>query len=118
MKNIFLILVFMIVLLLSACTGSIPGVSKQGHSGVADWNIKFDDNGQIESARIIDGKEKANVAFDVDLNTGIASYSAKEVKAFEGQKARAILEAEISEDVTDAFPGIINTVIAALEGGL
>jgi len=118
MKNILMTVALVAAFFVSACAGSIPGVSQQGRAGVADWNIEFNDAGQVESARIIDGKEKADVSFDVDLKAGTASYAAKDVKAFEGQKARAILEAEISEDVKEAFPGIVDTIVGALEKAL
>ncbi|WP_343561705.1 hypothetical protein [Kiloniella sp. b19] len=106
------------LLAVSAC-GSLPGVSQQGRAGIADWHVTFNpETGHVEEARIIDGKEKADVAFEVDLRAGTARYSARGVKAFDGQKARALLEAEISEDAKEAVPGIVDRVVGTLEKGL
>ena len=111
-------LLFVLAFVVSAC-GSLPGVSQQGRAGIADWHVTFNpETGNVEEARIIDGKEKSDVAFEVDLKAGTASYSAKDVKAFDGQKARAVLEAEISEDVKETVPGIVDKVVGALESGL
>ena len=114
------IVIALIALLgLSACAGSIPGVSQQGRAGVSDWSVDFDpETGNVDDVRIIDGKEKANIAFKVDLKSGVAEYSATDVKAFDGQKARAALEAEISDDIKEAFPGLIDGIVRALELGL
>ena len=103
--------IILAMLLLAGCAGSIPGRSTQGLAGNSEWKLEFHENGQIKKVHIVDGKEKSNVRFSFDLQNGVASYEASDVKAFEAHEIRAILEARISSDVKQAFPELIDFLV-------
>lgn len=104
---------FLTSLALVGCAGSLPGKSKQGHAGITDWAVEFnDETGKIESVRIIDGKEKADVSFKVDMEARVAEYEAKDVDAFEGQDKRAQVEKVLAEKYGEAAPGILDAILS------
>lgn len=118
MKRLFAAVALVAAFFVTACAGNLPGVSQQGKAGVTDWEVSFnEETGQVEHARIIDGKEKADVAFKVDLKAGTATYSAKEVKAFDGQAFRAELEKVLAQEYGGAAPGVIDSIIKLIKGG-
>lgn len=84
------------------------------NAGLSDWRIDFED-GKPKSVRIIDGKEKADVTFEVDLNAGKASYSASDVRAFDGQKFAAdvakVQANEQGQTIREIAPGAIDGIV-------
>lgn len=108
-------------LALTACAaGAIPG-NPQGHAGIAEAKVEFCGSKDpakdryLRSARVIDGKERENVELLVTLPLkGTVRYSATGVKAFDGHKAREAVESAISNDMRQAFPGVIDAVTKAL----
>lgn len=101
--------------LLAGC-GAIPG-NPQGYSGINKLDAQFDENGAPKRIVVIGGKEQEEVTFSATLPGGTkAEYTARGVKAFDGQKARADLEAAISEDAKEAMPGIVDSVMSVIKG--
>ena len=107
----------LIGIMLSGCAAGValPSSNQQGRAGVSDWEISFNpETGNVEDVRIIDGKEKADVNFKVDLKSGTAEYSAKDVDAFEGQKARAAVEQALYENGIPILPGLVDSIVKAI----
>ena len=107
-------------LLLTACAGAVPG-SPQGHAGIARAKVEFCEsaNGNHDryvcAAEVVDGKERESVRLKVDLPLkGTVEYEAAGVRAFDGQEARAAVEQAVSDDVRQAFPGLVDAVVKAL----
>lgn len=84
-------------------------------AGTSDWTVEFNPDGTPKRVKIIDGKEKANVSFDVDLTTGKASYSATDVRAFDGQAFAAdvakVLAEEQGKTVREVSPSLVQAIV-------
>lgn len=96
---------------MSACTTPESVES----AGLSDWQVEFTNDGKPKSFRIKDGKEKANVSFSVDLQSGRAEYSATDVRAFDGQAFAAevakVQANEQGQTLRDVAPGAINGIV-------
>lgn len=104
------------VVLLSGCAGAVPW-NPQGYAGINKLDAEFDESGKPKRIVVIGGKEQEAVNFEAELPDGTkAKYSASGVKAFDGQKARAELEAAISEDAKEAMPGIVDSIMDVIRG--
>jgi hypothetical protein len=99
-------------LLAVAGCGAIPG-NPQGYAGITKATVDFED-GKLVRAIIWDGKEKQDVALDVDLNAGTAHYSASGSQAFQGQALRAQVESAVAEKLADAAPEVVASVVDAV----
>lgn len=100
-------------LLVSACAGSLPGVSTQGSAGMTVVKASFE-NGVVKDISWIDGKEKADVTMSMDVATGKVDYSARDVKAVDSQKVRAAVEKVVAEQVGSVTPGVVDAIVRAV----
>ncbi len=107
--------------LLSACAGTIPGVSQQSVAGITDVRLEWCEPAAPDAPKYLcgvrwkDGKEKQNVSLEIELPTGVKlSYSADGVKAFKAHEVRAAVERAISEDVRKVVPNIVDIIVDAL----
>lgn len=97
---------FLPLVLLAGCAGT----SAQQNVGLSKWTIDFKD-GQPEHVEIIDGKEKANVEFKVDMKKGTASYKATDVSSAEVVALRADVEKELTQAYGEVAPGIVDSIV-------
>ncbi len=119
MKKTSALLAVLVAFAMSGCT--TPESVDQ--AGLSDWRVEFTEDGRPKSIRIKDGKEKADVTFKVDLQTGKAEYSATDVKAFDGQALAAELAKvqaneqgqTLREIAPQAIPAIVDLVREALQ---
>jgi len=106
-------------LFLSACAGAVPW-NPQNYAGVDELVVTFqvpEGSHGPETLRIIGGKEASSLDFAWVTPDGTEmSFSAKEQKAFEGQKIRGAVEDAVSDDVKAAFPGLVDGIVRALTG--
>ena len=103
---------------LAVCAGcSTPGAVET--AGTSEWDVQFQD-GKPQSVKIRDGKEKADVRFTVDMQNGTATYSATDVRAFDGQKFAADLGAiqanEQGQTLRDVAPDAISNIVDLVRG--
>lgn len=109
----------LMVVLTVGCAGAFPG-NPQGYAGITKATVEFED-GKLVSAVIWDGKEKQDVALDIDLNAGTASYSASGSQAFQAHALRAQVEGAVAEKLADAAPevvaSVVDAVVKAVSGG-
>lgn len=104
--------------MLSACAGAFPG-NPQGYAGINHGNVTFYEDGKPKEITVYGGKESGSVSLAGKLPDGTEfTYTASDNKAFAGQDIRGQVERAISEDVKNAFPGIVDTVVNALKAGL
>jgi len=117
LKRFFAICAIGLLSLLAAC-GAMPG-NDQVDAGITKATVEVCQKGEAApyfcGAEIIDGKEKASVSLDIEKPDGWkVHYAATEVKAFDGQKARAAVEQAISADLSKAFPDTVEKITKAL----
>lgn len=98
-----------------ACAScSTPESVQRG--GISDWTVEFSEEGKPTKVRILDGKEKADISFKVDLETGKAEYRASDVKAFDAIRFAAELGAiqanEQGQTLREVAPGAISEIVA------
>lgn len=70
------------------------------------------------SIKYIDGKEKANVAFKGNLGEGTFTYTAADVKAFDGQALRAAVDKTLIETAGQTAPQIADAIVRAVMGAM
>lgn len=103
---------------LTACAGAVPG-NPQGYAGINHGNVTFHEDGKPKEITVYGGKENSTVSLTGKLPNGTEfAYSATDNKAFDGQRIRGAVERSVSQDVRDAFPGIVDSIVDALTGGL
>lgn len=95
---------------LSGCAGF------QDRAGIthvaADWN---QESGKLESLTWTDGKEKQNVTLGVTFPDGAGvTYSARDVRAFEGQEIRGRVAEAIAGVLGDVGPGVLQSLTSAV----
>lgn len=116
------ILALAAALLLAGCAGAVPW-NPQGHAGINEGEFAYNpETGEI-TGHVIGGKEQDTVALNVETPDGLkVSYSASGVLAFDGQTVRGAVEQAVSEDVKEAAPGIVDSIVDAVRkavtGGL
>lgn len=119
MKRTFLIT--LVCLGVSACAGAVPG-NPQGYAGINHMSVEMqipEGERGPKHVEIWGGKEQEAISFEIETQDGRkATYSASGVKAFDGQKARALVEEAVSSDVKEAFPGIVDSIVNALTKGM
>jgi hypothetical protein len=102
---------------LYGCAGAVPW-NQQGYAGINMVEAKFqvpEGEAGPTSLRVVGGKEQELIAFKATLPDGtITEYSARGVKAFDGQALRAAVEKAVSEDVKAVAPGIVEKVVGAV----
>lgn len=121
-----LILLVCMALTLSACAGAIPW-NKQNNAGLSDVRVDWteveqaDGQGQgtaVTGFRVIDGKERGAVSFEVEFSDGtVLNYASTDEKAFEGQALRADIEKVIAEQIGEVGPGVVDAILKAATGG-
>lgn len=100
--------------LLSACAGALPG-NPQGLAGINKGEFEYDPQTGKVSGEVIGGKESEAVKLSVKTPDGLeVTYSAKGVKAFDGQAVRAAVERAVSDGAKQAMPGIVDSVVSAV----
>ena len=109
-----------LMMTLSACAGAVPW-NAQNDAGITTASVKWCETSSgtydLCHAKIIDGKEKTDVALGVKFPDGAeVTYSAAGVKAFDAHKVRGAVEEAISEDVKQGAPGIVDSVVKAVLG--
>ena len=111
MKQIIAPLAVTAVFAMSACTTP----ESVENAGLTQWEVDFTDDGKPKRIRITDGKEKSDVTFSADLTTGRAEYSAKDVKAFDGQAFAAevakVQANEQGQTLREVAPGAIDAIV-------
>lgn len=121
MRKPALTIVLAAALLLGACT------TANQYSGINYGHVQFtpDENNvlQISDILIAGGKEQETISVSFELPDGKKfNYTASGVKAFEGQKFRADLEAKLAEEFTDfgseTIGAIADVVVKAIVPGL
>lgn len=100
---------------------TIGGCSTQQYAGLTSLEVtmkpKCDGPTLAECAatiKYIDGKEKANVATDVDLTKGHFAYTASDVKAFDGQALRAAVDKALIETAGQTIPQVADAIVRAV----
>jgi hypothetical protein len=103
-------------LLLSACAGAIDG-NPQGYAGINHGQVEFFESGGPKQITVYGGKESGTVRLSGVLPDGTTfEYEAFDNLAFKGQDIRGAVERAISQDVKDAFPGVVDSVVNAIKG--
>ena len=99
-------------LLLSGC-GSLSSANQ--YSGINYAKAEFSESGRLREIVFAGGKQSGNVKLEVDLGNGAkATFSAEDVKAFDGQAIRAAVEAAQAEAASEVVPQLTDTIIARL----
>ncbi len=124
MHFILMLLIMPLLGLTSGC-GSLPW-NPQGNAGITNVQMQGCEadegiDGQLFcDIHILDGKEKTNVDVevirDLDENTIKASYTARNVEAFEGQAIRGEVERAIAETFREVLPGMTREIIEGITG--
>jgi len=104
--------------LLAGCAGAVPW-NPQGYAGINQAEITSTCEGSEswcpESVTLTGGKEQGEVSVSFTTPNGTSvKYTASEVQAFDGQTVRAQVEQQISEDVREASPEIVNRITNAI----
>ncbi len=98
---------------LTACAGAVPG-NPQGYAGINRGVVELE-QGVPTRVEVIGGKEQGRVALEGETPDGLRfRYEASDVRAFDGQRARAAVEEAVSEDAKEAFPGIVDAILDSL----
>lgn len=99
----------------------LGGCSTQQYAGLTSLEVtmkpKCDGPTLAECAatiKYIDGKEKANVSTDVDLTKGRFTYTASDVKAFDGQALRAAVDKALIETAGQTIPQVADAIVRAV----
>ena len=122
MRSIMMLLLTCALCLLSGCA-AVPW-NPQNNAGLT--NVKMEGCGAEEGIdgqmfcviRVIDGKEKANVAVRItkgEDGTFSASYQATAVEAFGGQAIRAEVEAVVAQALREALPELSKLLLDSLQ---
>ena len=102
-----------VALLLSACAGAFPG-NPQGYAGINHAVITFEE-GNPRKILIYGGKEQDRVEIGFRQPNGVeASYSAGGVRAVDGQRVRAEVEAVVAEEAASIAPDIVDRLVGAV----
>lgn len=122
MRNTLLAILITAVLALGACAGALPG-NPQGYSGqtyaTVEIPCKVGEELRLCKGEIRDGKEKAATTLKVELNeVGSMSYSAKEVRAFDGQAIRGEVEKAVAQHAADVTPGFVEAIVSIVKTAL
>lgn len=108
----------LVLALTTACAGVNPFDNPQAYSGINEVEATFqvpEGKSGPTWVKVIGGKEQEAVGLTLDLPDGTrATYTASGVKAFDGVALRAAVEQAISNDVKEAAPGIVDSVVAAV----
>lgn len=100
-------------LILGACS-TYPGQNMQGFAGINHADIQLED-GLPVNVRITGGKESQEVSVRFKLPNDLeASYTAKDVRAFDGQAFRAAVD----EAQTEAQSSVVKEVLPILSDAL
>lgn len=92
----------------------IVACSAQNYAGITKADFTFNDDGQLKTATIVDGKESAEKAWAADLSKGKLEYNSSDVKAFEGQKARAEVHKILLSEVPDVADSLTDKIMSVL----
>ncbi len=124
MKLLSAISMLFTLLLVTGC-GSLPW-NPQGNAGITHVELSGCEADEGASGQlfcdidIIDGKEKTNVDVkvvrDLDKNTVTATYTARNVAAFEGQAIRGEVEQAITESIRQVLPAMTGEIINGIKG--
>ncbi len=105
------------MIVLSGCAGAVPW-NKQNYAGIEEWSVDYND-GAIERVHYINGKEASGSQIKIHLSDGtILNFYGNDIKAFEGQGMRAAVEKALAEQLGEVAPGVIESVLKAIKGGV
>lgn len=107
MKKLFLFP--LLALALSACAGSIPGVSYQGAAGVTHLEADFLD-GKVTHLELTDGKASASAEAAFNAATGDFSFKRTETTV-DGQAVRAVVEQAVAAEVAKTVPSVVDAAV-------
>ncbi len=124
MKRI--VFITLAALLLSSCmaAGAVPW-NKQNYAGISRWRVTPTSDCEegvpiCYELDVIDGKEKADITFDIERLPGggfSIKYSAKGVAAFRAHEIRAELEKEVAKQTGRMLPEMVRAAVeAAIKG--
>lgn len=101
-----------IIFVLAGCTQNKAGIAK------ADLEWCPTNSGLVLcKVNITDGKERDDVELEFTKKDGTKiTYTAKGIRAFEGQALRAAVDKAISADIKAIAPGIVGSVVKAVTG--
>ena len=122
MRQLLIVFAIAAVCSLSGCA-AVPW-NPQNNAGLT--NVRMEGCGAEEGIdgqmfcviRVIDGKEKANVAVRItkgEDGTFSASYQATAVEAFGGQAIRAEVEAVVAQALREALPELSKLVLESMQ---
>lgn len=120
MKNILLIAV--LSLGLAGCAGALPW-NDQENAGLTDvtfyWGYDSDNQTVYpREVRITDGKEAGTIDFKFNMPDGtILNFTGTDVRAFEGQRLRAELEAAVAAEFGDVSKAFMDGLMTVVTGG-
>ncbi len=107
---------------LTAC-GALPW-NDQENAGLTDMHIYWaysEANNTVYPVeiRVTDGKEfgSVNLAFQMSDGT-LMNFNGVDVRAFRGQEIRADVEKAIAEVYGEIVPGLTDSILAAMTGGI
>lgn len=109
--------------ILSACAGAVPW-NPQGNAGIETFEMGFrKGQGEFQAepkyVRFVSGKESSTSQIYIEIyDKGLITIDATGTAAFEGQRIRGQVETEVSEDAANIAPGIVDSAIDAVTGGL
>ncbi len=90
----------------------------QLYSGLTNWKIEYDKDGNVRNVTGWDGKEKTDVTLNVTRNADgsiTLEYAAKGVQAFEGQGIRANVETGIVEAGNEVAAETVKGIVEILK---
>ena len=112
---------------LSSCmaAGAVPW-NMQNYAGISWWRVTPSSDCEegvpiCYRLDVIDGKEKADITFDIERLPGGGfhiKYSAKGVAAFRGQEIRGEVETAVAAEIAKVLPSITEAIIKAVIKGI
>ncbi len=89
----------------------LPACSAQNYAGITMAEAHFNQDNQLQSILVVDGKESAEKGWSVNLKTGKVEYSSSDVRAFEGQKVRNQVFQTLVSEVPDAAESLTDKIM-------
>lgn len=121
-RSILLSVICMVMV--SACGALGPNGfgTPQGYAGInsikVSWAQGDDGRWSPETVHIMNGKEQSMVDLKFEMPDGtIVNYKAGDVKAFEGQEIRGMVDKAFSDQMGNIMPDIVDAVITAIKKG-
>ena len=107
---------FISIVLVLFSTSCVAPWNPQGYAGINKAEIHLE-NGVPTFIVIWSGKENETSRLKIEMPNGLkAEYTAGGVKAFKAHEIRAAVEKQISKDMKDVSPDIVEKLVKSIMG--